>query len=577
MLNIRNILIKFLNLVYFFIFLIIIILFIYTINIIYKYNIIFFYLIYLFCIITLIFIFFQSYKLTYNAVISLFILIFFILLCIFFFYGLYAYLYNKLWIINLGKFICLSGYYTIQFIFILDYISIFFSFLISFITFIVFFFIKNYFKLESEINKFTLLIGAFSISMILLVISTNLLFFFFWWEMIGLTSFFLINFYYIKKNVFKSSLKAFYFNKISDNFILIGSILLMQDSISLLHIIPGTLKLHNIDFTSLFFLFMGASVKSSQFGFHFWLPDSMEAPVPASALIHSATLVSAGIYILMRLNNYIIFFNYFYNFIYIWYSITALYGGLVASFQIDIKKLLAYSTISHCGFLFITTLNGIIMHVFIYLLLHGVFKAISFILAGRIIQQIESQDLRCMSQLLSLLPLEAIILLFSLINLSALPATLGLYYKVLLLTSLLNSNISYFILILNFLGCLTGIAYTLHIFKAFNTKHLKYKKNFFSKINIIPSLFVCILSLFIFIFIFIIYIYFYFYFTDILYIDFIKNNNKYIFKLFYSIFFIYIFININLDVYKNKNYIYCYYLFMIIFILLINWVGIIDL
>jgi len=87
--------------------------------------------------------------------------------------------------------------------------------------------------------------------------------------MIGLTSFFLINFYFIKKNVFKSALKAFFFNKISDNFILISIVLFIQDGVDMLHIIPGNIFLHNINFMPLFFFYLGASVKSSQIGFHF--------------------------------------------------------------------------------------------------------------------------------------------------------------------------------------------------------------------------------------------------------------------------------------------------------------------
>lgn len=133
-------------------------------------------------------------------------------------------------------------------------------------------------------------------------------------------------------------------------------------------------------------LLSAASIKSAQIIGHLWLPDSMEAPVPASALIHSATLVSAGIFLVLRF--YPIFEQswVFYNLMPLMGALTAAYGGLVAAYQTDAKRLLAYSTISHCGFLMLLCTLGSPSHVIVYLYIHGFFKATSFLCVGNVIR-----------------------------------------------------------------------------------------------------------------------------------------------------------------------------------------------
>ena len=153
--------------------------------------------------------------------------------------------------------------------------------------------------------------------------------------------------------------------------------------------------------TLLVFFFLGAAfIKSAQVGFHIWLPDSMEAPVPASALIHSATLVSAGIFLILRLYPIFECSSIFYILTPIISIFTAFFGGFAAFYQNDLKRILAYSTISHCGLLMFLTTLGSFEFTLLYLYVHGFFKAIAFLCVGNIIRFNKNyQDVRRMGQL----------------------------------------------------------------------------------------------------------------------------------------------------------------------------------
>jgi NADH-ubiquinone oxidoreductase chain 5 len=183
----------------------------------------------------------------------------------------------------------------------------------------------------------------------------------------------------------------------------------------------------------------------------------MEAPVPASALIHSATLVSAGIFILLKFHS-LFFYTNMLPVIFAIGSITACYGGVVASAQSDMKKLLAYSTISHCGFLFASlALNNFVITV-IYLYLHGVFKALTFFAAGSIIKYNGVQDMRGMGAITNQ-KLDCLFLIISSINLGGLPFTFGYMYKEMFLNFLIINYfnlLSYGFLII---GMLSSIVY----------------------------------------------------------------------------------------------------------------------
>ncbi len=366
----------------------------------------------------------------------------------------------------------------------LDFLSFFFVLLVVVIGLATNIYVSNYLKYEAHEDLFTLLINWFIFSMIILVLSNNLFTLFLGWESIGLSSFFLINFWSTRRGTVKSSFKAFFFNKISDvflfSFLIITNFITNLNDISSINsfISIGVAHVNNVYFTSVFVLFVCTLFKSAQLFGHLWLPDSMEAPVPASALIHSATLVSAGVYLLLRFTPLIVLTN-FQSVILLVGSVTAAYGGLVSSSQTDMKKLLAYSTISHCGFLFVTIGTEVYLTSIIYLFLHGLFKAATFFCAGSFIRVAGSQDTRNMGSLSRILPVDTAFLIICCFNLAGLPFSFGYLYKGCLLASVLTSNCN--ILTISF--CMVGLlcssvySYRLVYYSAFDVS-----KEFFPSI-----------------------------------------------------------------------------------------------
>ncbi len=330
------------------------------------------------------------------------------------------------------------------------------------------FYVLNYLKYEAHEDIFALLINWFMLSMILLVLANNLFTLFLGWESIGLSSFFLINFWSTRRGTLKSSFKAFFFNKISDIFLFLFIVLVhyltYTNNLTLLNIKTNlnVLPTNTMYVIASICLFSCTLFKSAQLFGHLWLPDSMEAPVPASALIHSATLVSAGVYLLLRLTPVINLTN-----LHIWAlvvgSITAAYGGVVSASQTDMKKLLAYSTISHCGFLFVLVGTQVYVATIIYLFLHGLFKALTFFCAGSFIRVSGSQDTRMMGGLSRILPVDTILLIICAFNLGGLPFSLGYLYKGILITSILNYNYTYLVLGFITIGLLTSLIYVYRI------------------------------------------------------------------------------------------------------------------
>lgn len=210
----------------------------------------------------------------------------------------------------------------------------------------------------------------------------------------------------------KAAFKAYSFNKFSDFLIFVGIIItgFAFNDFNISNILTNFEKYDSLFLTNILnfkifdlisFFFLGAAfIKSAQVGFHIWLPDSMEAPVPASALIHSATLVSAGIFLILRLYPIFECSSIFYILTPIISIFTAFFGGFAAFYQNDLKRILAYSTISHCGLLMFLTTLGSFEFTLLYLYVHGFFKAIAFLCVGNIIRFNKNyQDVRRMGQL----------------------------------------------------------------------------------------------------------------------------------------------------------------------------------
>lgn len=360
-----------------------------------------------------------------------------------------------------------------------DIISFSFMNLTVSIALFVYCYAFSYFRSEPHVERLILFLNLFVASMVLLVCSGNIFIIFLGWELIGLTSFILINFWTTRVSTLKAAFKAFSFNKFSDISFLIFIVLcysvFYDTDIMLINLQSIYTSDINIDFFFIevnsielicFFLVFSAVIKSAQIGSHIWLPDSMEAPVPASALIHSATLVSAGIYLILRFHNFFEISIFSYYILPLIGSITAFYGGFVACYQTDAKRILAYSTISHCGFLIVSCTAFCPEYTIFYLYVHGFFKAAAFLCVGNIIRfNFNNQDIRHMGGFCQYLPFEVCAIFICLFNLAGAPFTFGYLIKHLLISTVYSySHFFYYLILVNILcGALTGILYCYRI------------------------------------------------------------------------------------------------------------------
>lgn len=386
---------------------------------------------------------------------------------------------NKTYLIYFGKWVIFNINVKLDFYFIIDMVSFSFLLLTTTIALFVYLYAFSYFRYEPLVDRFLLFISFFVVSMLFLVLSGNLIMLFLGWEMIGLTSFFLINFWTTKTGTLKAAFKAFVFNKVSDFWLLFFIIIsyslyydfdiLSINNQSYLYS-NSFIKFFNYNISYLellcFSLISSAFIKSAQFGTHTWLPDSMEAPVPASSLIHSATLVSAGIFLVLRFNSIFDYSVYVKYLLPIVGSFTAAYGGLLAAHQSDTKRTLAYSTISHCGFLMVLCFTQINEFVILYLYVHGFFKAAVFMCVGNVIRISKNyQDFRKMGLLWKYLVFELFCVFVILFNLAGLPFTVGFLIKHILFVGLLNNVYLYYFVLFNcLLGALSGLFYSYRLY-----------------------------------------------------------------------------------------------------------------
>lgn len=369
--------------------------------------------------------------------------------------------------LNLGQWALINLNYKIEFFFYIDSLSYSFIFLTTTIALFVYIYAFAYFRYEPHVDRLLIFLNLFVISMIVLVSAGNLIILFLGWELIGLTSFFLINFWTTKISTLKAAFKAFLFNRLSDImlfFVCVFTFYLFHDLTNSV-IIDNFIKSTNLYYGNIsvinifsFFIIIPICIKSAQFFWHIWLPDSMEAPVPASALIHSATLVSAGIYLILRFKSILLLSEYAVTVLPLIGAFTACLGALSSAFQTDAKRLLAYSTISHCGFLVVSAICCDSEYTIFYLYVHGFFKAASFICVGNIIRfNAGYQDIRCMGGYAKYLPFECFTLCICLLVLAGAPFTFGFFMKHFLLASVptmgfFNKLITVFLVIAACLG-----------------------------------------------------------------------------------------------------------------------------
>ncbi|MFA7469315.1 MAG: hydrogen gas-evolving membrane-bound hydrogenase subunit E [Weeksellaceae bacterium] len=318
----------------------------------------------------------------------------------------------------------------------LDGLSLLFSLLISGIGALIYFYASEYLKHSPYINRFFCYLGMFMGSMLGMVLSDNLITIFVFWELTSLSSFFLIGFNNEEEESRISANRAFLVTGLGGFFLLAGFMLLanVTGTYSIHEMLNSAafIQEHNYFVLILIFIFLGAFTKSAQFPFHFWLPSAMAAPTPVSAYLHSATMVKAGIYILARFWP-ILHDGLYWNQMLMWVGgITMIYGAVHSIFRVDLKSILAYTTISALGI--IVFLLGIGTELAVYaavtfILIHALYKAALFLTAGIIQHAVHIRDIRKIAGLWKFMPVVAIAALVAALSGAGIPLTFGFIGK----------------------------------------------------------------------------------------------------------------------------------------------------
>jgi len=276
--------------------------------------------------------------------------------------------------------------------------------------------------------------SLFAFSMMGLVLAPNFVQLYICWELVGLCSYLLIGYWYTRPEAARAAVKAFWITKAGDVGMLIGIVLLWRltgtfDFLQLLQLADaGAIPLAGLGVIT-FCIYLGAAGKSAQFPFHVWLPDAMEGPTPVSALIHAATMVTAGVYLLTR-TVWLFRLTPDVMEIVAWNgAFTALLAAVLACVQTDIKRVLAYSTVSQLGYMMAAIGAGFASAGFLHLLTHGIFKALLFLGAGAVIHAVGTNDIFAMGGLWRRMPQTAIVFVIGTLSLAGVPLFAGFFSK----------------------------------------------------------------------------------------------------------------------------------------------------
>ncbi len=374
--------------------------------------------------------------------------------------------------------------------------------LVTLVSSIVHVYSLGYMSDDNEIVKYLSFLSLFTFFMLALIMSDNLLQMFFGWEGVGLCSYLLIGFWYKKDSANKAAMKAFIVNRLADVALILGIIILINYtghsdfqyilthanmlSLETCYIFGISFKI--IDIICILLL-IGCMGKSAQLGFHVWLPDAMEGPTPVSALIHAATMVTAGVFLIVRCSYLFQYSPPVLNIISFVGGTTCLFAAVMAVAERDLKKIIAYSTSSQLGYMFLaigaSSYNNAIFH----LITHGFFKSLLFLSAGNVIHTCREQDIFKLGGLASRMPITYGNFLFGSMALIGVYPLAGFYSKDLILESVYNNgNIGHVLFYLgNFVAILTAIYSMKTILFVFHGK-TKIHLAFYTHIEEVPNL-----------------------------------------------------------------------------------------
>jgi len=339
--------------------------------------------------------------------------------------------------------------------FLVDRLTALMMVVVTFVSFMVHIYTVGYMSEDPGYQRFFSYISLFTFSMLMLVMSNNFLQLFFGWEAVGLVSYLLIGFWFKRESAIFANLKAFLVNRVGDfGFILgIAGIVLFTNSLDYAEVFGQASSIATKDIEVMpgspwnamtvicILLFIGAMGKSAQAPLHVWLPDSMEGPTPISALIHAATMVTAGIFMVARMSPLFEFSVTALGFVLFIGAFTAFFMGLLGIVQNDIKRVVAYSTLSQLGYMTValgaSAYSGAIFH----LMTHAFFKALLFLAAGSVIIAMHhEQDIRKMGGIRKYMPITYWTALIGSLALIGFPGTAGFFSKDLLIEAVKDSH-----------------------------------------------------------------------------------------------------------------------------------------
>ena len=325
---------------------------------------------------------------------------------------------------------------------------------VTFVSLMVHIYTIGYMEEDEGYNRFFAYISLFTFAMLMLVMSNNMLQLFFGWEAVGLVSYLLIGFWFNRPTAIFANLKAFLVNRVGDfGFILgIGLLVAYTGSMNYAEVFARAPELVGVTFAqtdwmlltvACICLFIGAMGKSAQFPLHVWLPDSMEGPTPISALIHAATMVTAGIFMVARMSPLFELSDTALSVVMVVGAITALFMGFLGIIQNDIKRVVAYSTLSQLGYMTVALGASAYSVAIFHLMTHAFFKALLFLAAGSVIMGVHhNQDIRWMGGLRKYMPITWITALLGSLALIGTPLFAGFYSKDSIIEAVHESNLA---------------------------------------------------------------------------------------------------------------------------------------
>jgi proton-translocating NADH-quinone oxidoreductase chain L len=413
---------------------------------------------------------------------------------------------------------CFFGNFNITFELLFDQLTYIMLIVVLSISLVVHIYSTQYLKYDPHLVRFLTWLSLFTFFMLILVTAENLIQIFIGWEGVGICSYLLINFWYTRIQANKAALKAIFVNKIGDIFLLFAIILCYSvfgsTSFSIIftnlpYILETFIVINNYSLNLLnligFCFVIGAIGKSAQIGLHIWLPDAMEGPTPVSALLHAATMVTAGVFLIIRLSFFFEYVPVILNFLLIIGATTALFASTVGLTQYDLKRIIAFSTCSQLGYMFVACGSSNYALALFHLFNHAFFKALLFLAAGNIIHALtDEQDIRKMGGLANFLPLTFTFFVIASLALMGFPFLSGFFSKDLLIEltwfNALSSRYiaSFFLVFAAFLTAAYSIRLIYYVFLTKpNFSHNKLKN--LQDANVItqwPLILLCIFSIF---------------------------------------------------------------------------------